>query len=167
MVLAVATSKQNTYVDDSKEDGVGNRVESCDKNLTHLTKAVDYCSRARRESVEGGDKHLTHLIQAVACNLKARCEQSTCVDNSKEDSVENSVDSGDTHLIHLTQAVDCHLKTRSKQNTCVDDGKEDGIVKSEDSGDKHLTHLTQVDVYFSGGEKSKTNMLMIVKKMVL
>eukprot|EP00957_Ditylum_brightwellii_P017491 1317897-Ditylum_brightwellii.AAC.1 len=64
------------------------------------------------KSVDGGDKHLTHLTQAVGCCLKAKSEQSACVDDGKEDGVDYSVDSGDKYLTHLTQAVGCLLKAR-------------------------------------------------------
>eukprot|EP00957_Ditylum_brightwellii_P140135 10678490-Ditylum_brightwellii.AAC.1 len=40
-------------------------------------------------SVDGGDKQLTHLTKAVDCCLKERSEQNTCVDGDEEDSVDN------------------------------------------------------------------------------
>eukprot|EP00957_Ditylum_brightwellii_P044442 3372175-Ditylum_brightwellii.AAC.1 len=43
------------HVDDSKEDGVGNSVESGDKHLTHLTQFEN------NDNLDGCDKHLTHL----------------------------------------------------------------------------------------------------------
>eukprot|EP00957_Ditylum_brightwellii_P130899 9985472-Ditylum_brightwellii.AAC.1 len=50
----VARSKQNTCVDDNKEDVVDNNVDN---------------------NVDGGDKHLTHLTHAVDCCLKERSKQ--------------------------------------------------------------------------------------------
>eukprot|EP00957_Ditylum_brightwellii_P178835 13621861-Ditylum_brightwellii.AAC.1 len=66
------------FIDGGKDDGIG-------------------------DNIDGGDKHLTHLTQAVGCCLKARSEQSTCVDDDQDDSVDNIVDGGDKHLAHLTQ----------------------------------------------------------------
>eukprot|EP00957_Ditylum_brightwellii_P014871 1121738-Ditylum_brightwellii.AAC.1 len=39
-----------------------------------------------------------------------RSKQNTCVDDVKEDVVDNGVDCGNKHLTHLTQVVVCCLK---------------------------------------------------------
>eukprot|EP00957_Ditylum_brightwellii_P194527 14817135-Ditylum_brightwellii.AAC.1 len=77
------------------------------------------------DSVDGGDKQLTHLSPAVDCCLKARSKQNACVDGNNGNCVDNSVDGGDKQLNHFTKAVDCCLKERSKQNACVNDNEED------------------------------------------
>eukprot|EP00957_Ditylum_brightwellii_P060698 4608301-Ditylum_brightwellii.AAC.1 len=79
--------------------GVDNSVDGGDKHLTHLTQVVGSHLKPRN----GGDKHLTYLTQVAGCHLNARSEQNVCVDDGKEDGVDNSVDSGDKHLTYLTQ----------------------------------------------------------------
>eukprot|EP00957_Ditylum_brightwellii_P071978 5470249-Ditylum_brightwellii.AAC.1 len=110
-----------------------------------------------------------------------RIKQNKCVDDDKDDSVDNSVDGGDKQFIHKKQAKQERIKQnkcvdddkddsdtivltveRSKQNKCADDGKEGVDYDDDDSvdgGDKHLTHLTQVEnnVNIGGCDKHLTH----------
>eukprot|EP00957_Ditylum_brightwellii_P042977 3255203-Ditylum_brightwellii.AAC.1 len=87
------------------------------------------------DSDDGGDKHLTHLSPVVDSCLKERREQNKCVDDNKDDGIDNSVDDsaggGNKHLTHLSPVVDSCLKERREKNKCVDDNNGDGVDNSD------------------------------------
>eukprot|EP00957_Ditylum_brightwellii_P067378 5115208-Ditylum_brightwellii.AAC.1 len=63
IVLTVVTS--TSHISHNKEDGVD-------------------------DSVDIGDKNLTHLTQVIGCPLNLRSEKNACIDDGKEDGVDDS-----------------------------------------------------------------------------